>query len=139
MICGRNERPEKQVILRKTLTKSFKNISKKSQKIPFQGHHSKFEFLECCLKYADDPPGGGASPPPWGILAFSRNREIRILSDGLGKVFFLEFLEIFLKLLVRGYRGFNGPEAGVVFPGWADSGVQGVQPSRGGGRVSKVG
>ena len=43
-----------------------------------------------------------------------------------------------MKLLVRGYRGFNGPEAGVVFPGWADSGVQGGQTSRGGGRVSRV-
>ena len=45
-------------------------------------------LLECCLKNADDPPGGGASPPLWGILAFSRNREIRIASDGLGKGFF---------------------------------------------------
>ena len=66
----------------------------KIKTIPFQGDHSKFEFLECCLKKADDPPGGGGlRPPPWGILAFSRNREIRSSSDRLGKGFFV-FLEI---------------------------------------------
>ena len=38
------------------------------------------------------PQGGGLRPPPpWGILAFSRNREIRISSDRLGKGFFLIF------------------------------------------------
>ena len=36
-------------------------------------------------------------------------------------------------------RGIKRLEAGVVFPGCADSGVQGVQASRGGGRVSRVG
>ena len=42
----------------------FEQISKKKNKqIPFQGDHSKFEFLECCLKNADDPPGGGFAPP----------------------------------------------------------------------------
>ena len=30
----------------------------KIKKIPVQGDHSKFEFLECCLKNAGDPPGG---------------------------------------------------------------------------------
>ena len=46
------------------------------KKIPFQGDHSKFEFLECCLKKADDPPGRGASPPLLGdpcILSQPRN------------------------------------------------------------------
>ena len=41
------------------------------------------------------PQGGGLRPPPWGILAFSRNREIRIASDGLGKVFFGFFWKYF--------------------------------------------
>ena len=72
----------------------FELISKKTKQIPFQGDHSKFEFLECCLKNADDPPGGGGFAPPWEILAFSRNREIRISSDRLGKGFFFDFLEI---------------------------------------------
>ena len=40
------------------------------------------------------PQGGGLRPPPWGILAFSRNREIRIASDGLGKGFFGFLLNI---------------------------------------------
>ena len=43
------------------------------------------------------PRGGGFAPPPWGILAFSRNREIRISSDGLGKVFFCWFFWILLQ------------------------------------------
>ena len=62
----------------------------KIEKISFQGDHSKFEFLECCLKNADDP-AGGIPPPPWGILAFSRNREIRISSDRIGNGFFVNF------------------------------------------------
>ena len=49
----------------------------KIKKVPFQDDHSKSEFLECCLKYADDPPGwGGRSPPPRGdpcILSQPRN------------------------------------------------------------------
>ena len=67
------------------------------------------------------PRGGGEAPPLLGdhLHSLSNTREIRTLSDGLGKVFFLDYLEIFLK-----------PEG---------SGVQGVQPSRGGGRVSRVG
>ena len=36
-------------------------------------------------------------------------------------------------------RGIKRLEAGVVFLGLADLGVQGVQASRGGGRVSRVG
>ena len=39
--------------------------------------------------------GGGFAPPPWGILAFSRNREIRISSDRLGKGFFVFFGNVF--------------------------------------------
>ena len=53
------------------------NTFLKNQKNPFQDDHSKFEFLECCLKYADDPPGGaGFAPPPLGdpcILSQPRN------------------------------------------------------------------
>ena len=60
-----------------------------NQKISFQGDHSKFEFLECCLKKADDPPGGGLRPPPRGSLAFSRNREIRNSSDRLVWIFWI--------------------------------------------------
>ena len=41
----------------------FEPFSKKSKKSR-QGDHSNFEFLECCLKNADDPPGGGAFGPP---------------------------------------------------------------------------
>ena len=36
-------------------------------------------------------PQGGPSPPPWGIVANPRNRDIRISSDRLGKGFFLIF------------------------------------------------
>ena len=57
--------------------KVSKIFPKNQKKIPFQGHHSKLEFLECCLKYADDPPGGGDfAPPPLGdpcILSQPRN------------------------------------------------------------------
>ena len=56
-------------------------------KITFQGDHSKFEFLECCLKDADIPR---AAPPAWD-LAYSRNWEVRISSDRLGKSFFRLF------------------------------------------------
>ena len=45
-----------------------RRFPKDPKKIPFQGHHSKFEFLECCLKNADDPPGGGFAPPLGGSL-----------------------------------------------------------------------
>ena len=40
---------------------------------------------------------------------------------------------------IPGYRGYKRPEAWGAFPRWADCGVQGVQASRGGGRVSRVG
>ena len=67
------------------------------KKIPVQGHHSKIEILECCLKNADKPPGGGGgrSPPPLGdhLHSLSNTREIQILSDGLGKGFFFDLLE----------------------------------------------
>ena len=84
----------------------FLKKSKNIQKIPFQGHHSKFEFLECCLKNGDDPQGGrGLRPPPWGILAFSRNREIKISSDGLGKCFLLIFIW-FSRFLIKTEKRF---------------------------------
>ena len=40
----------------------FEPISNKSKKSR-QGDHSNFEFLECCLKNADDPQGGAFAPP----------------------------------------------------------------------------
>ena len=51
----------------------FEPISKKSKKSR-QGDHSNFEFLECCLKKADDPQGGGASPPPGDPCILSQPR-----------------------------------------------------------------
>ena len=84
------------------------------KKIPFQGDHSKFEFLECCLKKADDPPGGGLRPPPWGILAFSRNREIRISSDRLGKRFFWFVGNLFKNRNLV----FSGPSGGLSGKIW---------------------
>ena len=48
--------------------------------MPFQGDHSKCEFLGC--ESMQDPHGGGAL----GISAFFKQfREIRIPSDRLGK------------------------------------------------------
>ena len=62
-------------------------------KNPFQGHHSKFEFLESCLNNADDPPGGGLRPPPPGGSLHSlatEKFELRIMAL---ERFFLDFFE----------------------------------------------
>ena len=81
---------------------SFEQISKKNPKIPFESDHSKFEFLECCLKNADIPR---ATPP--GDLAYSRNREIRISTDRLRKGFFWIFRKSVQKQQSSIFRIFN--------------------------------
>ena len=64
---------------------------------PFQGHHSKFEFLGC-ERMQESPVGGGEAPPPGGSSAFfkqhSRNSNFEWWP---WKGIFLDFLEIVLK------------------------------------------
>ena len=57
----------------------------KIQKIPFQGDHSKFEFLECCLKNADIPRGA----PPWGSCILSQPRNSNFEWSSWKRIFWI--------------------------------------------------
>ena len=61
------------LVTEKTWQRKNNNMISGSWKIgkkKIQGHHSKFEFLECCSKNADIP----RASPPWGSCILSQPR-----------------------------------------------------------------
>ena len=80
----------------------FWTYFQKIQNIPFQGDHSKFEFLECCLKNADIP----RRPPPLGILHTLATEKFEFRVIALERDL-LMLLEIFSKPINLDFRIFD--------------------------------
>ena len=84
-------KPKCEKIQKNTKISNFGTDFQQIPKLPFQGDHSKFEFLECCLKNADIPRGGGGL----GILHTLATEKFEFRVIALER----DFFEIFWNLV----------------------------------------